>query len=464
MCIITGGQILPYPNEHAARLRKPGDFSKSPTWADGGGGQFRRTAGGTIYGSKKVPSSVGIIWGKLPGADGQGDPPVPQALRFSLDKWTVEKARGWLDDQEIEVILFEEATGEKDETEMGALPDLVIMSHDETFLAERPDGQRPRSYWKELVRVGNWIHPVTGQKVDIEEEHLSYWLSQFREMIDSGLKVPINEDHSPRAKDSHGFCVDVRIREVQGEDGSPVPALFGLMELEDEWADKVDQGGIQDVSAGIKDRKDGHGKTWKSILDHIALTVYPVLEGQSGFIRLSGYVYHGTDADVPGKGDGMKFGKKKEDGAIPPDGQTTPVEPTNDDQGAQAGDLEVRLSALEAEKEALELANQEKDQAIKERDEKLKQLESDEVQRSKDLLLSSLDSKSIIPAKKDELKESVEALWETGLTVEQGEGLRSLVSSLVDGANLSTLPAGKVSDPSDGEDTPFKDRPIVESE
>ncbi len=90
----------PYPNEHSARLQSPDKFdSKS----------FRRTNGGTLYGSKKVPSTISIIWGKLEGKAKPSDPPIPQALRFPTKNWTTAKAKKWLADNEIKSIGFEAA-------------------------------------------------------------------------------------------------------------------------------------------------------------------------------------------------------------------------------------------------------------------------------------------------------------------------------------------------------------------
>lgn len=96
---------MPYPNEHAARLRDPGDFDPK---------SFRRTNGGSLYGGNlKIPVSVGIVWGKLKkGRSAPSDPPMPQALRFPKDRWTAEKARAWLQENKIKHIGFEAAASE----------------------------------------------------------------------------------------------------------------------------------------------------------------------------------------------------------------------------------------------------------------------------------------------------------------------------------------------------------------
>ncbi len=95
--------MMPLPNEHAARLKSPGDFDPKT---------FRRTAGGTIYGSIKVPASIGIIWGKLKGSAKPSDMPIPQSLRFAKDKWTVGEAKKWLKDNKVKYQSFEPAKEE----------------------------------------------------------------------------------------------------------------------------------------------------------------------------------------------------------------------------------------------------------------------------------------------------------------------------------------------------------------
>lgn len=98
---------MPYPNEHSARLQDPKKFSKKKE------GVWSRTKGGTIYGNKKVPASIGIIWGKLKDKDKSSDFPIPQALRFSIKTWTSDEAKEWLKKNNISYIKFEKATKKK---------------------------------------------------------------------------------------------------------------------------------------------------------------------------------------------------------------------------------------------------------------------------------------------------------------------------------------------------------------
>lgn len=94
----------PYPNEHSARLKNPDLFDRET---------FRRKNDGTIYGSKKIPESIAVLWGKLKEHNKPEDNPIPQALRFPTKNWTVNQAKEWLKNNNISYIKFEPATGKE---------------------------------------------------------------------------------------------------------------------------------------------------------------------------------------------------------------------------------------------------------------------------------------------------------------------------------------------------------------
>lgn len=85
----------PYPNEHAARIKDPGEFD-----------EFRRKNNHfgegvhAIFGIKKEPKKTEL-----------------QAIRFDKSKWTVEQAKQWLKDHEIECLSFEPASEKSVEIE-----------------------------------------------------------------------------------------------------------------------------------------------------------------------------------------------------------------------------------------------------------------------------------------------------------------------------------------------------------
>jgi len=78
----------PYPNEHSARVREPGDFQAK---------SFRR---------KNIETGIDIIIGRLKGESTM----TTQAYRFSVEKFTVAQAKKWLKDHKIKYIKFEPAT------------------------------------------------------------------------------------------------------------------------------------------------------------------------------------------------------------------------------------------------------------------------------------------------------------------------------------------------------------------
>ena len=69
---------MPYPNEHACRLRDPDEF------APGGFRSIQRTHGSKPY---------RVIVGKLRVRSGRRDPMVEQTYRYPTEAWIEEEAR-----------------------------------------------------------------------------------------------------------------------------------------------------------------------------------------------------------------------------------------------------------------------------------------------------------------------------------------------------------------------------------
>lgn len=91
---------MPYPNEHAARVRDPGDFQ-----AD----SFRR---------KEAAPGVSIVMGKLKGGNGAM---TAQTYRFDTKKFTEAQAKKWLADNKVGFKSFE-AAAEAKKAEASARP------------------------------------------------------------------------------------------------------------------------------------------------------------------------------------------------------------------------------------------------------------------------------------------------------------------------------------------------------
>lgn len=89
---------MPYPNEHAARVRDPGDFEK---------GSFRSK---TLPKGEDGKGGVRMIIGRLKGETTT----TAQSYRFPADLYTPEEAKAWLKENDVKYIAFEQATGEKE--------------------------------------------------------------------------------------------------------------------------------------------------------------------------------------------------------------------------------------------------------------------------------------------------------------------------------------------------------------
>jgi len=146
---------MPYPNEHSARLKNPKDFEPK---------RFRRTNGGTIYGTKKVPKTVAIIWAKLKDKSKPKDPPIPQALRFPVKSWTVQKAKKWLKDNNIKYQSFEPAKKkEKSSMSNDTAPVNACIFNDnaEVTFAKGDDDKKGNNFrivgYTGVVMKGHWF-------------------------------------------------------------------------------------------------------------------------------------------------------------------------------------------------------------------------------------------------------------------------------------------------------------------
>lgn len=78
---------MPYPHEHAARIRNPDDFEPN---------SFR---------SKTIAKGIRIILGRLKGQKTL----TAQAYRFDASQFTAEEAKKWLKEHDIKYISFESA-------------------------------------------------------------------------------------------------------------------------------------------------------------------------------------------------------------------------------------------------------------------------------------------------------------------------------------------------------------------
>jgi len=132
---------------------------------------------------------------------------------------------------------------------------------------------------KELLRVGRWIHPAKKLVVDVTRERLSRWAENFRRMLAKGIRVPVPYGHSYDPRDNAGFVTDMR---VEGD------SLVGVLEIpRDEDAARV--GSVAtDVSVSVNPSfVDGEGDSFGEVIEHVAITNYPVVSGQANFVPIA---------------------------------------------------------------------------------------------------------------------------------------------------------------------------------
>jgi phage gp46-like protein len=132
-------------------------------------------------------------------------------------------------------------------------------------------------FWKELIRVGRWVNTQAGFALEVDGERLAAWKGRFGAMLDAGIRVPVPWGHSYDPRDNAGFVEQLELRD---------DALWGLLCIPDpQDAEKVGHT-VAGVSVSINPNfVDGTGREWGEVIEHVALTNYPVVTDQANFIQ-----------------------------------------------------------------------------------------------------------------------------------------------------------------------------------
>jgi len=125
---------MPYPTQHAARIRDPKDFEED---------SFKR---------KNIAEGIDIIIGHLKGETTM----TTQAYRFEKDKFTVSEAKKWLKDHNIEYILFEPAS-EPNEKDRATYP---------MFIFDRFDDRLANNIVSNLLYYENFMSDEVVDNID----------------------------------------------------------------------------------------------------------------------------------------------------------------------------------------------------------------------------------------------------------------------------------------------------------
>lgn len=144
---------------------------------------------------------------------------------------------------------------------------------------------------KEVLRVGSWIHPGTGEQLDFSLEQLHDLATSTNEWNRIGNKIWFptgssatgvpgeDNNHNAAAVNNLGYWSNFRL---EGD------VLYGDVEvLDDSAAPKIGKT-IQDVSVGIEGPQlTQDGRVLGAVIKHVAATPRPALPGQSNFLALS---------------------------------------------------------------------------------------------------------------------------------------------------------------------------------
>ena len=149
----------PYPNEHAARLTDPDQYDSIRRVNDEFGAGID-----AIYGINEGTSEL-------------------QAIRFDADRFTPAEAREWLSDHDFDPMMFEEATGEREEER--AAPDAVKVGD---FVEWDSSGGTARGKVEHVMREGVLGVPDSSFSINASEEDPAALIRVYRKDSEGSYK------------------------------------------------------------------------------------------------------------------------------------------------------------------------------------------------------------------------------------------------------------------------------------
>jgi hypothetical protein len=142
--------------------------------------------------------------------------------------------------------------------------------------AARLDLDGGTRFWKELIREGRWVNAAAGFTLEVDRARLERWAERFRDMTDAGIRVPVPWGHSYDPRDNAGFLEEIELR-----DGG----LWALLNIPDPDDARKLGSTVHGVSVSVHPRfVDGSGRDWGEVIEHVALTNYPVVTDQGRFV------------------------------------------------------------------------------------------------------------------------------------------------------------------------------------
>ena len=134
-----------------------------------------------------------------------------------------------------------------------------------------------QQFWKELIREGRWVNAKAGFTLEVDAARLAQWKQNFRAMADAGIRVPVPWGHSYDPRDNAGFVEEIELR-----DGG----LWARLNVPNEDDAAKVGATVRAVSVSVNPNFiDGSGRSWGEVIEHVALTNYPVVTDQGDFIQ-----------------------------------------------------------------------------------------------------------------------------------------------------------------------------------
>ena len=138
------------------------------------------------------------------------------------------------------------------------------------------DGAPIQRYRKDLIRVGQFVHPTEGWTLDVTADRLAKWLLAFQRMRANGVDVEITSGHSDSAESIRGYLTDMFIEGT---------TLMGVVEMRGEKGIELAET-VKNVSVEIQDPfEDGKGNNYGEVITAIAIGMKPVVPDQQPFRR-----------------------------------------------------------------------------------------------------------------------------------------------------------------------------------
>jgi len=134
-------------------------------------------------------------------------------------------------------------------------------------------GQPTQTFRKDIVQVGTWVHPGSGETIDISLARIQHWATVGNQMLAAGIKIPIPATHTNDPEKNRGY---VQKFDVQGDKLWMNCELIGT--------DAIQLAARCEVSISVvPEVKGADGTVYTDAPNHIAMVTDPVIPGQGQF-------------------------------------------------------------------------------------------------------------------------------------------------------------------------------------